>query len=80
MLGGAEEIDYKQLALSGELESLTIPKLKEYCAANELKAVAYSRPLFSSTWAIFVTPPRVPLSNRLEDNHAPNVSHRMCLR
>jgi hypothetical protein len=27
-----------------------------------------------------VTPPRVPLSNRLGENHAPNVSNKMCLR
>jgi hypothetical protein len=41
---------------------------------------AYTRPLFSSTYAILVTPPRVPLSNRLEETRAPNVSHKMCLR
>ena len=28
-----------------------------------LKAGAYTRPLFSSTSAVLVTPPRVPLSN-----------------
>jgi hypothetical protein len=27
-----------------------------------------------------VTPPRVPLSNRLGGNHAPNISNKMCLR
>ena len=27
-----------------------------------------------------VTPPCVPLSNRLGENHAPNVSNIMCLR
>ena len=35
----------------------------------------------SSTSAILVTPPpvpRVPLSNRLGGNHAPNVFHKMC--
>ena len=37
-------------------------------------------PLLSSTCAVLVTPPRVPLSNRLGDNHAPNVSHKKCLR
>jgi len=38
-----------------------------------------TRPLFSSTQAVLVTPPRVPLSNRLGGNHAPNVPHKMCL-
>jgi len=39
-----------------------------------------TRPLFSSTSAVLVTPPRVPLSNRPGENHAPNVSNKMCLR
>jgi uncharacterized protein involved in exopolysaccharide biosynthesis len=43
-------------------------------------AGAYTRPHFSSTSAILVTPPRAPLSNRQGGNHAPNVSHKMCLR
>jgi len=41
---------------------------------------AHTRPLLSSTPAVLVTPPRVPLSNRLRENHAPNVSHKRCLR
>ena len=41
---------------------------------------ASTRPLFSSTQAVLVTPPRLPLSNRLGGNHAPNVYHKMCLR
>ena len=45
-----------------------------------MKAEAYTRPLFSSTSAVLVTPPRVPLSNRLGENHVPNVSHKICLR
>jgi hypothetical protein len=44
------------------------------------EAGAYTRPLLSSTLAVLVTPPRDPLSNRLGGNHAPNVSHKMCLR
>jgi len=48
--------------------------------AEAAAAGAYTRPLFSSTKAVLVTPPRVPLSNRLGENHAPNVSHKMCLR
>ena len=47
---------------------------------DDTEAGAYTRQLFSSTWAVSVTPPRVPLSNRLGENHAPNVSHKMCLR
>jgi len=43
-------------------------------------AGTYTRPLFSSTSAVLVTPPHVPLSNRLGENHAPNVFHKMCLR
>jgi hypothetical protein len=43
-------------------------------------AGAYSLPLLSSTLAVLVTPPRVPLSNRLAESHAPNVSHKICLR
>ena len=34
-------------------------------------AGAYTRPLFSSTSAVLVTPPLVPLSNRLGENYAP---------
>jgi len=45
-----------------------------------LEAGAYTRSLLSSTSAVMVTPPRVPLSNRLGETHAPNVSHKMCLR
>ena len=45
-----------------------------------LAARAYTRPLFSSTQAVLVTPILVPLSNRLGENHAPNVFHKMCLR
>ena len=44
-----------------------------------LEAGGYTRSLLSSTKAVLVTPPRVPLSNRLGDNHAPNISHKMCL-
>ena len=44
------------------------------------QAGGYTRPLFTSTEAVLVTPPRVPLSNRLGGNHAPNVSHNTCLR
>jgi dynein heavy chain len=36
----------------------------------DTKAGAYTRPLLSSTLAVLVTPPHVPLSNRLGDNHA----------
>jgi len=36
--------------------------------------------LFSSTSAVLVTPPRGPLSNRLGEYHARNVSNKMCLR
>ena len=45
-----------------------------------IEAGAYIRPLFSSTSAVSVTPPRVPLSNRPGKHHAPDVSHKMCLR
>jgi hypothetical protein len=41
---------------------------------------AYTRPLLSSTYAVLVAPPRVPPSNRLGGNHAPNVSNQTCLR
>jgi hypothetical protein len=34
-------------------------------ALKQLKAGAYTRPVFSSTSAVLVTPSRVPLSNRL---------------
>jgi hypothetical protein len=44
----------------------------------ESEAGAYTRPLFSPTSAVLVTPPRVPLSNSLGENHAPDVSHKMC--
>ena len=39
-------------------------------------AGAYTRPLFSSTYAVLVTPPRVPMSKILGENHAPNVFHK----
>jgi len=46
-----------------------------------LVAGAYTRPLLSSSyWAVLITRPRVPLSNSLGGSHAPNVSHKMCLR
>jgi hypothetical protein len=43
-------------------------------------AGAYTRSLLSSTYAVLITPPRVPLSTRLGEDHAPNLSHKMCLR
>jgi hypothetical protein len=43
-------------------------------------AGTYTRPLLSSTSAILVTPPCVQLSNRLGERHAPDVSHKLCLR
>ena len=47
---------------------------------TQFSAGAYTPSLLSSTLAVLVTPPRVPLSNKLGENHAPNVSHKMCLR
>jgi hypothetical protein len=44
-----------------------------------LQSGAYTRPLFSSTYAVLVTPPRVPLSNILGGSQAPNVSNEMYL-
>ena len=44
------------------------------------QAGTYTRPPFSSTYAVLVTLPGVPLSNRLGVSHAPDVSHKMCLR
>jgi hypothetical protein len=38
---------------------------------KETGAGAYTRPLFSSTSAVLVTPPRVPLSNRLRETMRP---------
>jgi len=42
------------------------------------------RRLHSSTFQLnlsrLVTPPLAPLSNRLGKHHAPNVSHKLCLR
>jgi hypothetical protein len=46
----------------------------------DLTAGADTRPLSSPTYAVLVTPPRVPLFDRLGENHAPNVSNKMCLR
>jgi hypothetical protein len=40
-------------------------------------AGAYTRALLSSTLAVLVSPARVPLSNRLGENHALNVSIEM---
>ena len=39
------------------------------------EAGAYTRPPFSSTSAVLVTPPRVPLSDRLGEDHTANVLH-----
>jgi hypothetical protein len=44
------------------------------------EAGAYTRPLFSSTQAVLVNYSFLPLSNRLGENHAPNVSHKMSRR
>jgi len=52
----------------------------EAVAKVEAEARAYTRPLLSSTEAVLVTPPRVPLSNGLGGNHAPDVSNKMCSR
>jgi hypothetical protein len=49
-------------------------------AAAARWAGAYTRQLFSSTYAALVAPLRVPLSNRLGENHAPNITNKMCLR
>jgi hypothetical protein len=43
-------------------------------------AGAYTHSLFCSTYAVLVTTPRLPLSDRLGKTSAPNVSHKMCLR
>ena len=43
-------------------------------------AGAYTRPFFSSTYAVLVTPPRIPLSNGLGGIHAPDVTHKVCSR
>jgi hypothetical protein len=53
--------------------------VKEKFALNKDKpAGAYTRPHFSSTSAILVTPLLGPLSNRLGENHVPDMSHKMC--
>ena len=54
----------------------TEPYLEQYAALDVPEAGAYTRPLFSSTCAVLVTPPRVPLSHRLGVKHAPSVSHK----
>ena len=51
----------------------------ERAEEDRSKAGAYTRPLLSSPYAVLVTLPRVPLSNRLGENHAPNVSNKICL-
>ena len=43
-------------------------------------AGSYTRSPFSSTQAVLVTQPRIPLSHRIGGNHAANVSHEMCIR
>jgi len=45
-----------------------------------VEAGAYTRPHFSSTSAVLVTTPHVPLCNTLGEIHAANISHKMCLR
>jgi len=45
-----------------------------------LPAGAYTRSLLSSTPAVLVTPPCLPLSNRLGEHRSPNVSNKICLR
>jgi hypothetical protein len=49
-------------------------------AARALELEAYTRSLLGSTKAVLVKPSRVPLADRVEENHAPNVSNKMCLR
>ena len=47
--------------------------------AGVSQAGAHTRPLFSSSRAMLVTPLRGPLSNRQGETHAPNVSPKICL-
>jgi hypothetical protein len=60
----------------GDARAATLRYRRDVVAA--MPAGAYTRPLFSSTEADLVTPPRVPLSNTLGGFHAPNVSIKMC--
>ena len=53
---------------------------KDKALRGAAAAGAYTRPFLSSTSAVLVTPPRLPLSNRLGETHAPAVSHDLCLR
>ena len=44
---------------------------KDKALRGAAAAGAYTRPFLSSTSAVLVTPPRLPLSNRLGETHAP---------
>jgi regulator of protease activity HflC (stomatin/prohibitin superfamily) len=56
-----------------------LPPEDIFTARYASAARAHTRPLVSSTSAVLVTPPGVPLSNRLGGNHAAKVSHKICL-
>ena len=68
------------IAEKEETKDRFLPMQQKYRLLEKFEAGAYTRPLFSSTYAVLVTPPRFPLSNRLGKHHAPNVSNMMCLR
>jgi hypothetical protein len=68
-----------QLKKEHETEMACVDKVMAWMEEGK-EAGAYTRPLSSSTQAVLVTPPRVPLSNKLGENDAPNVSHRTCSR
>ena len=70
-----------ELAEMGAIRAAEDPRLASYDKRfQHRKAGAYTRSFLSSTEALLLTPPRVPLSNRLGETHATNVSHKMCLR
>ena len=53
------------------------------CRLVHSASMSLARGLHSSTFQLNLSRfghPRVPLSNGLGENHAPNVYHRMCLR
>jgi hypothetical protein len=72
------EIEFGSLAEAAGVVAAA-PFGEELQADGELWAGAYTRSLLSSTKAVLVTPLRVPLFNRLGENHAPNVPNKCCL-
>ena len=82
MAAAAEAATLTALIRAAAADAAAATTLRRSPSDMEVPAAA-PRGLHSSTFQLNlsrVTPPRDPLSNRLGEDYASNVSHNMCLR